>query len=96
MMNLTLRIIFVQTSKGFLTCKILRHGTNGIISPPNGGMLRIASPLKFSRLQLGFDFRTLVKSQKVTVFQNLDLRYENYIVKFYFFPGYKDPLTLLY
>ena len=38
----------------------LRHGTNGFTSPLKEGVLRIFSPLKIRRLQLGFNPRTWV------------------------------------
>jgi hypothetical protein len=43
----SLRNIFVHTSKLRFTCrKILRHGVDSIISPPNEGVLRIFMALK--------------------------------------------------
>ena len=36
----------------------LRHGTDGFISPPKEGVLRILSPLKIRRLRSGLNPRT--------------------------------------
>jgi hypothetical protein len=50
-MNLAFRSIFVQTSKGYLTCrKILRHGANGFTSPPKEDVLRIFIAVKYFSL----------------------------------------------
>jgi hypothetical protein len=46
-MNFCLTKYFFHTSKGTLTCrKILRHGADGFIFPPNEGMLLIFIVLK--------------------------------------------------
>jgi hypothetical protein len=47
MINLTLRSIFVHTSKGSLTCrKSIRQGVDGFTSPSKEGVLRIFNALK--------------------------------------------------
>jgi hypothetical protein len=46
-MNFVLRSIFVHTSKGFLTYRvILRRGAEGFTSPPKEGVLRICIAIK--------------------------------------------------
>jgi hypothetical protein len=45
-MNLSLGSVFVNTSKGYLTCcKILLHGADGFTSPPKENVLRICVTL---------------------------------------------------
>jgi hypothetical protein len=53
-----------HTSKGFLTCKILRHGADGVTSPPKDGLLRILSPLKIHLASAGFAPATLRSNNK--------------------------------
>jgi hypothetical protein len=56
MINLSLRSIFVHTSKAFLSChKILRHRSNGF-TPQQEGVLRILVVL---RSRVGLKPRTL-------------------------------------
>jgi hypothetical protein len=46
-MNLALQSNFVHNSKAFLAChKILRHGVDGLTSPPTKDVLRICIALK--------------------------------------------------
>jgi hypothetical protein len=48
MINLAIRNIFVQTAKGFLTCReILRHGVNGFTSVQRKECCVFLSLLKF-------------------------------------------------
>jgi hypothetical protein len=59
MMTLALRILFVYTSNGSLTCREnLRHGTDGFTSSPKDE-LRILSLLKICRPRPGLNPRTL-------------------------------------
>jgi hypothetical protein len=56
MINVSLRSIFVHTSKGFLTCrKTLRNGADGFTFPPNEGVLRIIIALKNSSPSAGIE-----------------------------------------
>jgi hypothetical protein len=54
--NLALQIIFVHTSKGYLTCcKMLRHGADCFTSSRNEGVLRIFIALTNPSSSVGFE-----------------------------------------
>jgi hypothetical protein len=58
--NLPASSDFHYKLQGFVHAANLRHGTDGITSPPKEGMLRIFSSKKFRRLRPGSDPRTWV------------------------------------
>ena len=53
------RIRLPRNSRDLLHAENLRHGTDGLTSPPKEGVLRIFSPLKIRRLWPGLNPRTL-------------------------------------
>jgi hypothetical protein len=54
-MNFALRSILIHTSKGSLTCKILRHGTDSFTSHPKEGVLQTFIALKNASPPPGFE-----------------------------------------
>ena len=54
------RIRLPPNSRDLLHATNLRHGTDGLTSPPKEGVLRIFSPLKIRRLRPGLNPRTWV------------------------------------
>ena len=55
-----LRIRLPRNSRDLLHAANLRHGTDGFISSPKEGVLKIFSPLKIRRLRPGLNPRTWV------------------------------------
>jgi hypothetical protein len=84
-MNLSLRIIFVHTSKGSWTCrKILRYGADGFTSPPKEGVLRIFIAFKTSSPQLGLNQQTLGPMRRtLTITPLMTTKCSNYLGFFF-------------
>jgi hypothetical protein len=60
MINLAYNCDFHVNCKVLQHAANLRHGTDGFISPPKEGMLRIFSPLKIPTASAGFEPANLV------------------------------------
>jgi len=68
------RIRLPRNYRDLLHAANLRHGTDGFISPPKEGVLRIFSPLKIRRLRPGLNPRTWVPKASMLT---LDHHYGN-------------------